>query len=174
MQGDQEARKNSVIRYTKFEKRIIEKSSNLYKGYYSPLETYKLSAWSIGWIIMGGLLFLGACIWNPNLSIIMLLGSFLFLSIHYLLGVLITRFRARRRIMLFSALLALSLAWALWFLSAFSYAYDRPPSNIVTQTIFIAVFMIWTIPLSTRRAYVLVQAYRGKYDKELNQSIRQQ
>ncbi|MBO3754177.1 MAG: hypothetical protein FGF53_04780 [Candidatus Brockarchaeota archaeon] len=174
MQDDQETRKNSVIRYTEFEKRIIEKSSNLYKGYYSPWEIYKLSAWSMGWIMMGGLLFLGACVWIPNLSIIMLLGSFLFLSIHYLLGVLITQFRARRRIMLFSALLALSLAWALWFLSAFFYAYDRPPSDIVTQTVYVALFMIWTMPLFARRAYVLVQAYRGKYDKELDQSTLQQ
>ncbi|MCX8183088.1 MAG: hypothetical protein N3F08_01520 [Crenarchaeota archaeon] len=144
MQVNQETRKNPVIRYTEFEKRIIEKSSNLYKRYYYlPWEIYRLSSWSVGVILAAGLLFLGVCIWIPTLSSIMFFGSLLFFSIHYLLGVLITQFRVRWKIMLFSALLTLSLAWALWFLSVFFNARDRPPSDIVTQAIFIALFMIW-------------------------------
>ncbi|MEM2598596.1 MAG: hypothetical protein QW482_02645 [Thermoproteota archaeon] len=172
MQGDQESRRNTIIRYTEFEKRIIEKSSNLYKGYYSPWDLYKLSAWPIVAIIIGNLLFIGLCVWNPSVSSIMLLSSILFFSIHYLLGVLITQFKARRRIVLFTALLALSIAWTLWFSSMFFLG--RQPPDILAQAIFIAVFMMWSIPVFTRWAYVLVQAYRGKYDKYLNQSTWQQ
>ncbi|MGB9717846.1 MAG: hypothetical protein ACPL4E_05325, partial [Thermoproteota archaeon] len=156
-----------------FEKRIIERSSNLYKGYYwLSWEIYKLSSWSVGFIIVFNLLLLGLCIGSPVLSGIMLLGSFLFFSIHYFLGVLITLFKVRRRITLFSALLALSLAWILLFSSMFFQA-SRPP-DIVTVVIFIVVFMSWTIPFFTRWAYVLVQAYGGKYDRDIDKSMQQQ
>jgi hypothetical protein len=172
MWGNEEPEKSSTIRYTEFEKRIIRRSSNLYKGYWFPYGGYMLSSCYVGVSIVFPLVSLGLCLGRPTLSSILLLSSLLLTSIHYFLGVLIVQFRVRRRIMLFSALLTLLLSWGLFF--SFVFLSAGPPPDIVTQAILIALFMAWPIPWIALSTYFLVQAYRGKYDEALSRITRQQ
>lgn len=172
MRGSEEPEKISTIRYTEFEKWIIRRSSNLYKGYRFPFGAYMLSSWYVGVSIVFLLVYLGLCLRHPTLSNILFLGGLLSISIHYFLGVLIVQFKVRWRIMLFSALLTLLLSWGLFFSSVFLSA--GPPPEIITQAILIMFFTAWSIPWVALSAYFLVQAYRGKHDEALSRSTLQQ
>jgi len=156
----------------RFEKWIIRRSSNLYKGYWFPYGGYMLSSWYVGVSIVFPLVSLGLCLGHPTLSNILLPGGLLFVSIHYFLGVLIVQFKVRRRIMLFSALLTLLLSWGLFF--SFVFFSAGPPPDIVVKAVLIMLFTAWPMPWVALSAYFLVQAYRGKYDEALNRSTRQQ
>jgi len=166
VRGNEEPEKSSTIRYTEFEKWIIRRSSNLYKGYQFPFGGYMLSSWYVGVSIVFPLVSLGLCLGHPTLSNILLLGGLLFISTHYFLGVLIVQFKVRWRILLLSALLTLLLSWGLIFSSVFFSA--EPPPDIVTQVILIMLFMAWPMPWIALSAYLLVQAYRGKHDEALS------
>jgi hypothetical protein len=75
MWGNEEPEKSSTIRYTEFEKRIIRRSSNLYKGYWFPYGGYMLSSCYVGVSIVFPLVSLGLCLGRPTLSSILLLSA---------------------------------------------------------------------------------------------------
>ncbi|MEM2050281.1 MAG: hypothetical protein QXO76_07925 [Thermoproteota archaeon] len=155
-----------TIRYTEFEKRIIRGSKNLYRGRPSNLhkgpqdfstELYALSPLFIGWLIVFSLLSLWFCLWNPTASDVMFLSGWLFLSIHYLLGVLITQFKVKRRSILFLALFTLSLSFILLFGGVYPMIARF---RLVSQAIYIMVLMMLTLPFYAGMVYNLIKEYR--------------
>jgi len=158
--------KGSTIRYTEFEKRIIRGSKNLYRRRPSNLhgglqdfsmKWYTLSPWFIGWLIAFLLLPLWSCLWGPSASDVMFLSASFLFSIHYLLGVMITQFKVKRRGILFLALLTLSLS----FILLFSGIYPTIARfGLLSQAIYIMVSMMLVLPFYAGSVYNLIKEYR--------------
>lgn len=157
--------KDSNIRYTEFEKRIIRGSKNLYKGRLSSLHEearnfstkwYTLSPWFIGWLVAFLLLSLWSYLWEPTTSDVMFLGSWFFFSIHYLLGVMITQFKVKRRGILILAILTLSLSFALLFSRIYLTITRFAP---LSQVIYITVSMMLILPFYAGGVYSLIKEF---------------
>ncbi|MBO3833273.1 MAG: hypothetical protein FGF51_07860 [Candidatus Brockarchaeota archaeon] len=161
----------STIRYTEFEKRVMRGSKNLYRGRLSDLREssqdlstkwYELSPPFIGCLMVFSLLSLSSCLWNPTASDVMFLSAWLFFSIHYLLGVMITQFKVKRRSILFLALLALSLSFIL-LLGGVYHMISR--FGLLSQAIYTMVLMMLTLPFYAGMVYNLIKEYRNNRQK---------
>jgi hypothetical protein len=163
--------KGSNIRYTEFEKRIIRGSKNLYKGRLSSLheesrnfstEWYTLSPWFIGWLVAFPLLSIWSYLSEPTASDLTFLSSWFFFSIHYLLGVMITQFKVKRRSILILAILTLSLSFALLFSGIY---LTRTRFALLSQAIYITVSMMLILPFYASGVYSLIKEYRNNRQK---------
>ncbi len=88
----------------------------------------------------------------------MFLSAWLFFSIHYLLGVMITQFKVKRRSILFLALLALSLSFIL-LLGGGCSVISR--FGLLSQAIYMMVLMMLTLPFYAGMVYNLIKEYRN-------------
>ncbi|MCX8182811.1 MAG: hypothetical protein N3F08_00085 [Crenarchaeota archaeon] len=121
------------------------------------IKWYELSPWLIGWLIISPLLHLWFCLWNPAASDILFLSGWLFLSIHYLLGVMITQFKVKMRSILFLALFTLSLSFILFF-GEVHHMFAQ--FGLVSQVIFATGLMVLTLPFYAAAVYKLIKEYR--------------
>ncbi|MBO3799135.1 MAG: hypothetical protein QW491_11055 [Thermoproteota archaeon] len=86
----------------------------------------------------------------------MFLSGWLFLSIHYLLGVVITQFKVKRRSILFLALFTLSLS----FILLFGGVYLRSTRfGLVSQVIYTMVLMVLILPFYAGMVYKLIKEH---------------
>lgn len=150
----------TTIHYTPFERWVISKSSNRYRGKQDMWGRYTFSSWFLGWLIFGSALFLGVCLLDLTISSVMFLGVWLFSCLYYLIAIFISEFKQRRRSVLFSGLLSLSLSWVLWTASWFFY---RPA--VTFQALVLDVFsaLLW-LPIFAISAYGLIRAYKNEIE----------